>query len=156
MKRFLLIIALFLVVFFVAYYVTNGDDLKEMVNIIKASFNENKPESNTEEMYNYLVDKAAKDSDNIDEGTYKLAKNYIYNNIDNCKNASLENLIYYGSLMQHSPKDKYSSSYTLIGIKTLEATKEVYIKDNDYNKKKKCIDKSKAQVIKVLINRINN
>lgn len=156
MKKLVLIIIIFILVFFSVYYSKNDEDLKNTFTIIEEKLSSKKPEPNTEEMYNYLVDKASKDSESSDSNTFALAIKYIYKNIDKCNdNNTMENLIYYGSVLQHSPKGKYTSSYTLIGLKTQEAVKEVYIKDNMYKKQKKSINKSKAEVIKVLINRLN-
>ena len=103
----------------------------------------------------YLLIKAKKDSDLNDENTFEFSLNYIKNNLDsiNGDNKVMENLIYYGAILQYSPKDKYSSALTTIGMKTIEAIKKIYIKDSkDENKD---IKKSELQIIKALINRVD-
>ena len=156
MKKLIIIIIIFILFFFSVYYFKNSEDLKKTFTIIEEKLSSKKPEPNTEEMYNYLVDKASKDSELSDNSIFDLAIKYIYNNIDKCENNNtMENLIYYGSVLHQSAKSKNNASYTLIGLKTQEAVKEVYIKDNMYKTNKKSINKSKAEVIKVLIKKSN-
>ena len=127
-----------------------GNDLKKSVDIIVEKVKSKKPAPNTEEMVTYLIEKAKIDSKLNDKSTFNFSLNYIKDHIGdiNGDNTVMENLIYYGAILQYSPKDKYSSSYTTIGMKTVEAIKEAY------TNKDKGISSNKLQVIKVLINRL--
>ena len=155
MKKIMVLFLVLFMTFALTGCTVKSSDLKEAVEIIVEKIKSRKPEANTEEMVSYLINKAKKDSDLNDENTFKFSLNYIKNNLGsiNGDNKVMENLIYYGAILQYSPKDKYSSSLTTIGMKTIEAIKKIYIKDSkDENKD---IKKSELQIIKALINRVD-
>ena len=154
MKKKLLIVLLVIVVVFLVFHETKTHDLKNASNLVIEKLKEKKPESRTQAMVTYLKNKASKDADLSDENTLTAALSYIKNNIENANSISkMENLIYYGYILQYSPKKSNMGTCTTIGIKTVEAVSEVYVKDNKYKKNKKEINKTKMQIIKALISR---
>lgn len=156
MRKIVIIIICLSVLGYIGYHEAKTHDLKNSFIYISNKLKEKKPEQGTEEMVNYLKNKAKKDADLTDKNTLKLALKYIKNNIENAKNIKIqENLIYYGALLQYSPKTSDEGSVTLIGIKTIDAVSDVYVKDNSYKKQKSSINKTKAQIIKALINRVD-
>ena len=156
MKKIILLFLALFMTFTLTGCAVKSSDLKESLNIIIEKVKTKKPEPNTGEMVTYLIDKAKNDSSFNDENTFKFSLNYIKNNIENINgdNKVMENLIYYGAILQYSPKDKGSYSFTTIGMKTIEAIKEIYVKDSDKNHKED-LDKTKLQVIKALISRVD-
>ena len=128
----------------------------ESSNFNKTPLSRNKkPEKNTMEMVDYLKEKAQKDIRLNDNNTLHNSLDYIKNNLDTCDNTNLENLIYYGYILEFSPKESSEGLYTTIGIKTIDLAKEVYIKDNKYQKSRSNFNKTKAQIIKALISRVD-
>ena len=107
------------------------------------------------EMVRYLKEKANKDIILNDKNTLKSSLNYIKNNLNKCDNNTLENLIYYGYILEFSPKESSEGLYTTIGIKTVDLAKEVYVKDNSYQKNKSNLNKTKVQIVKALISRVD-
>ena len=156
MRKTIIILICVSIVGYIGYHEIKTHDLKNSFIYISNKVKEKKPEQGTEEMVKYLKNKAKKDADLTDKNTLKLALKYIKNNIENAKSIKVqENLIYYGALLQYSPKTSDEGSVTLIGIKTIDAVSDVYIKDNSYKKRKTKINKTKAQIIKALISRVD-
>lgn len=156
MKKIVTIIILISLIGFLTYHEIKTKDLSNTYNHIIEKIKTKKPDKNTSLMVDYLIKKAKDDSEYNDDNTLYSAKEYIKNNIAKNDNNTLENLIYYGALLQYSPKKSEEGMYTTVGMKTVEAVKEVYIKDNDYNKNKETINKSKEKIIKALISRVEN
>ena len=156
MRKTIIILICVSIVGYIGYHEIKTHDLNNSFIYISNKVKEKKPEQGTEEMVNYLKNKAKKDADLTDKNTIELALNYIKNNIENAKDIKTqENLIYYGALLQYSPKTSDEGSVTLIGIKTIDAVSDVYVKDNSYKKQKTKINKTKAQIIKALISRVD-
>ena len=156
MGKKVVILLVLLIIVFICYHETKTHDLKNAFSYVVEKLKEKKPESETEEMVSYLKEKAKKDTELNSDDVLKSAIRYIKNNIDSAtSNEKKENLIYYGYILQYSPKSSDMGLCTTIGIKTVEAVKEVYIKNNDYKKAKKNINKTNIQIIKALINRLD-
>ena len=155
MKK-ILIICVILVIAFLVFHDVKTNDIRNSFNNIVEKFKEKKPEERTEQKVQYLKTKAEKDIEHNSSATLKYALKYIDNNIEDATSTrKLENLIYYGYVLQYSPKESDMGMCTTIGIKTVDAATEVYVKDNDYKKNKTHINKTKAQIIKALISRVD-
>lgn len=156
MKKKILIVIILAIGVFIFFHEIKTHDLKNTFNLIVEKVKEKKPEPGTKEMVKYLKDKASKDANLNNESTIYSALKYIRNNIENAStNTKLENLIYYGYILQYSPKESDMGKCTTIGIKTVKAVSDVYVKDNDYKKSKNKVNKTEAQIIKVLISRVD-
>ena len=155
MKKLLLIIIVIVLLLSLTSYFTQKEDLFNSFELIFEKLKTKKPEKNTMEMVRYLKEKANKDIRLNDKNTLKSSLNYIKNNLNKCDNNTLENLIYYGYILEFSPKESSEGLYTTIGIKTVDLAKEVYIKDNSYQKNKSNLNKTKVQIVKALISRVD-
>lgn len=154
-KKVILIILAFILIFIV-YHEIKTNDLKNAFSYIAERLNEKRPESRTSQMVEYLKEKAKKDVELNNESTLKSSLDYIKNNIENIKNVKdMENLIYYGFVLQYSPKSSDMAICTTIGIKTVEAVTDIYVTDNDYKKQKNDISKTNCEIIKALISRVD-
>ena len=154
MKKIIIIVIIISCIALIGFEVKTSD-LKNAFDLIVERVKDKKPEANTEEMVDYLINKAKNDSKSNDEKTLSFATDYIRDNIEKNDNNTMENLIYYGALLQYSPKNADTEKYTIIGMKTIEAVKEVYVKDNEYKSAKDSIDKTKLQIIKALISKVD-
>ena len=155
MKKVLLVIVVIILFVSLISYFVKEENIINSFNLIVDKIMTKKPEKNTMEMVDYLKEKAQKDIRLNDNNTLHNSLDYIKNNLDTCDNTNLENLIYYGYILEFSPKESSEGLYTTIGIKTIDLAKEVYIKDNKYQKSRSNFNKTKAQIIKALISRVD-
>ncbi len=155
MKKVLLVIITIIISLLLINHFVEKESIINSFNLIKEKIFIKKPEKNTQEMVNYIKEKAEEDIKLNNRNTLKSSLNYIKRNLDKSDNTNLENLIYYGYILELSPKNSSEGIYTTIGIKTIDLAKEVYVKDNMYKKNNKKLNKTKVQIVKALISRVD-
>lgn len=155
MKKVLLVIIIIVISIPIINHFVKKEDISNSFELIIERLTTKKPEKNTMEMVTYIKEKADKDTRLNNKKTLWNSLNYIKNNLDKCDNTTLENLIYYGYILEFSPKESSEGLYTTIGLKTVDLAKEVYIKDNRYQKNRNKFDKTKVQIVKALISRVD-
>lgn len=155
MRKFIVLIIIISILGFLVYHEIKTKDLSNTYNMIIERIKDKKPNANTLEMVDYLIEKAKDDSEYNDSNSLNYALNYIKENIEKNDNKTLENLIYYGALLQYSPKESADGMLTTIGMKTVKAVKDVYVKDSDYKKERNKINKTEAEIINALISRVD-
>lgn len=125
-----IIVGAIIIIAIICIVVSCNNDNPQTDNVTTPISKETNIESNTNEMVTHLVKKGREKAKNATESDLAEALQYIEKNIDNCfnNNETMENFIYYGSLLEYYyDEEKVGSDIRgEIGMDAVQLVKYVY------------------------------